>query len=512
MWPFTKNNDTETITVTKTVTRKVKRKRKHGQNPHVGMTPDKVRSGFFSTDVNRTLAGWDSHSKSIDSYLRTELTQLRARSRRLVRMNPYGKRFVETIKSNIVGPNGIKINAQTKAQDGTIDKETNDAIEHAFNDWANYHCDYHEKSSFIDLQNIAISSAAQDGELLFQIVKSGKYGLQLKAIDPELLDIQKNYLLGNGGQIRMGVEYNNQGKVVRYHFRTLTEWGDYRSGEEYSLLASEVIHGFIPQFADQSRGIPWMHSALEQAKHLEKYQEGAIVNARASANKFNVLKSKGDDQYSGDEETDDGVQIDNFEPGTTVDIGDREIQNIDPDYPHQMYDSFVKSNLRSIGSGFGISYHSLSNDLEGVNYSSIRAGVLEDRETFKAIQNWFIRNFVKKVYDTWVLCAFTSGNLPDVTLPPGADYMTHFRCAYYQPRRWAWVDPQKDMTANQLLINERLKSRSQIIREQGDDPDMVWAEIAKEEQLMRELGLQVIKPENTNQKPNENEEVQDGQD
>jgi len=68
--------------------------------------------------------------------------------------------------------------------------------------------------------------------------------------------------------------------------------------------------------------------------------------------------------------------------------------------------------------------------------------------------------------------------------------------AHYQGRRWAWVDPQKDGNANKLAIDNRLKSRSQIMRESGDDPESVWREIQHEEEIMRELGIQPI-PENT---------------
>ncbi|MFL3666772.1 MAG: hypothetical protein ACJ06V_09365 [Verrucomicrobiota bacterium] len=30
----------------------------------------------------------------------------------------------------------------------------------------------------------------------------------------------------------------------------------------------------------------------------------------------------------------------------------------------------------------------IANDLEGVNYSSIRAGLLDEREYYKAVQRW----------------------------------------------------------------------------------------------------------------------------
>ena len=51
------------------------------------------------------------------------------------------------------------------------------------------------------------------------------------------------------------------------------------------------------------------------------------------------------------------------------------------------------------------------------------------------------------------------------------------------------MDPQKDGAANQLAIASRLKSRSQIMREQGDDPESVWREIQRDQEMMDRLGI-----------------------
>ena len=59
----------------------------------------------------------------------------------------------------------------------------------------------------------------------------------------------------------------------------------------------------------------------------------------------------------------------------------------DPDYPHQNYENFVKARLRSIASGLGIAYHTLANDLSDVNFSSARAGTLEERDNWIVLQN-----------------------------------------------------------------------------------------------------------------------------
>lgn len=448
-----------------------------------------VRSGFTSGDVQRLLYGWDSSSQTIDYYLRTELREMRARSRRMVRSNPYGKRFISTIKANVIGPQGVQVQARSLRLDGSLDTPANDAIEAAWKSWCHRHCDYNGRHTFFDFQNLAIACASQDGEFIFRKWWTGPHGFQLQAIDPELLDVEKNEKAGNG-EIRLGVEYNTSGRIVRYHFKRKTHpvSGGYDSFERFSLPASGVIHGFITEWPDQSRGAPWMHASLERSKHLEKYEEAAIVKARSTAATMAFLRSPDGEAYEGEEDYGDGVTVDQYEAGTIKDIGNRDVINVDSSYPHQMYADFVKAHLQGIASGLGISYHSLSNDLEGVNYSSIRAGVLEDREVFKGLQNWFIRSFVQPVYEEWLLAAFTRQAIRIGRFPlskPFEEYLP----AHFQGRRWAWVDPQKDGLANQLAIDNLTKSRSQIIREQGDDPENVFREIRAEQDMLDALGL-----------------------
>lgn len=466
-------------------------KKRYSPNPH--RSANYRGMGYGSADTARLLSGWETTSNAIDYYLRQELRELRARSRKMVRSNPYGKRFVSTIKNNVVGPSGVNLQSRITMRDGTLDRLGNDAVEAAFKDWSEFHCDFTGKNTFLELQNLAIANAAQDGEFIFQFIKgkaAGKYGFQLRAIDPELLDVEKNQKTKTG-EIRLGVEYDSSDRVVRYHFCRRGFMGDYQHREYYSLPAEEILHGYITDYVDQSRGVPWMHSSLERSKHLEKYDEAAIVNARMGASTMAVLHGDGASEYTGDEMGEgayEGATLDTYETGTIKDIGNRTITQLDPDYPHQMYDSFVKSQLRGIASGLGVSYHSLSNDLEGVNYSSIRAGVLEDREIFKGLQNWFINSFVAPVYRAWIGSAYLMGavKIGSTSLSRNLeDYMN----PHYQPRRWAWVDPQKDGIANQLALDARLKSQSQIMREQGDDPDSVWLEIARDQQRMESLGI-----------------------
>jgi capsid protein len=68
----------------------------------------------------------------------------------------------------------------------------------------------------------------------------------------------------------------------------------------------------------------------------------------------------------------------------------------------------------------------------------------------------------------------------------GFDY---YAAAIFQGRRWEWVDPQKEATAKEKLYNLKVTSLSQIIRERGDDPEVVFAEIAEENEKLNALGI-----------------------
>ncbi len=475
------------------------------ESPSYRPNPFKTcRRSFYSTNVDQMLNGWTSQSHSIDLYLASELVTLRARARELVRQNPYAKRFVTAIKSNIVGAEGVTIQAQsTRLVNGLPELDTlaNTAIETAFKDWASYHCDYRGRRSFVDLQNLAISTAGQDGEFLFRVYQGrryGKYGFQLDCIDPELLDVTKNTLTSSG-EIRLGVEYNHRGKPIWYHFRERTELGMYNQSRTYKVAADEIIHGFIDEWPDQSRGVPWMHASLARLKNLDKYDETAMIASRFGASGMLFLSSddNGDD-YEGDESAnedgeDELATLQHVEPGSIKNIGSHKMQDFDPRYPHELYDTYHKANLRSVSSGIGVSYHSISNDLKDVNFSSIRAGVMEDREIYKSIQSWFIRQMVKPVYERWLSLAILNQSIR-VGKAPLARAVTEYFPAHYQARRWDWVDPAKDGAANDLELKNRTTSRSQIMRDKGRDPEQVWNEIEREENILKSKGLLEANP------------------
>jgi capsid protein len=125
-----------------------------------------------------------------------------------------------------------------------------------------------------------------------------------------------------------------------------------------------------------------------------------------------------------------------------------------------------------------MSYVTLGNDLESVNYISAQVGIVGEREHFKTIQGQ-----LKKMLHAEVISAV----LPYLILrTPGlksARLDDYVQAVSWQPRRWQPVDPVKTANANETNLRLGLTSRRRIILERGDDPDEIAAEVAEEMEI-----------------------------
>ncbi|WP_341790618.1 phage portal protein [Rickettsia endosymbiont of Polydrusus tereticollis] len=156
--------------------------------------------------------------------------------------------------------------------------------------------------------------------------------------------------------------------------------------------------------------------------------------------------------------------------------------------------SGIRLQVRAvIASGLDISYATLVNDLENVNFSSIRHGNLEDRDSWRMLQNWMIEHFCNPIFENWLLMAITKNKIP---IP--INEFDKFNQPIWRPRGWAWVDPLKDNHANQIAIDQKTRSRSQIVADQGIDIEELFKQIVFEEELAKKYGLNLNKEQENN--------------
>ncbi len=460
-------------------------------------SPSRKRS-YDAGGASRLTSTWTSIPVDADEIVRRNLRALVARSRQQVANNDYARRFLQMVQDNVIGAQGVILQVQAKRKNGAPDTPLNDAVEWAFWEWGRRgNCDVTGRLSWLSIQRLVVATVAKDGEavaLLRYGDMAGPWGFAIQLVDPQRIPVEYDEeSLPNGNIVRHGIEMTEYGRPVAYYFRTDDERAGYVkwTGHRYVRIpASQVIHVFVPEIVGQKRGLPWMSTALLRLHMIGGYEDAALVNARVSAAKMGWLKPSENAAGYGGDDMDTDIAID-AEPGTYEPIPDGYSDVIYPDYqyPNGEFGTFVKSCLRGVAAGLNVSYNTLASDLEGVNYSSLRQGALDEREVWKGLQGWIIEEFHQRVYEAWLTLALLKGNVVLRGRPMLATEEVRLKHTEWQPRRWPWVDPIKDMAAKEKEIKTLLRSPGEIIRELGRDPEDVWSEIAQDIQGMRDKGI-----------------------
>ncbi len=180
-----------------------------------------------------------------------------------------------------------------------------------------------------------------------------------------------------------------------------------------------------------------------------------------------------------------GVALSGLEPGTMqlLDPGE-DIKFSEPSDVGGSYEAFMKQQLRAIAVGTGITYEQLTGDLSGVNYSSIRAGLIEFRRKCAMLQhNVVVFQLCRPVWNRWLELALLSGELDIGEKKGGKEEVK------WIPQGCAYVDPLKDQQAQQMAVRNGFKSRSEVVSELGYDVEEIDQEIAEDQRRASELGL-----------------------
>lgn len=446
------------------------------------------RRGFEAATTGRLFSDWVTSSQSIDAEIREALPVVRARSRHLCENNDYGKRFLHLLETNVVGPVGIRMQAQAKKKRQKGDKQildisANQQIEAAWKDWCRKgQCTADRRLTFQDVQRLIIKAVARDGEAVVRILKGfdNPHRFAIQIIESDQLDDRFNDLSKN---ICMGVERDQWYAPTAYHILQ-NHPGDYlystvRQQKRTRLPAEQIIHLFTTDRANQTRGIPWVHTAAKRLHMLGKYEHTELVSARVGAGKMGFFEKENPGlPYPADDKDEAGNLIEEIEPGKFKALpAGWKFNKFDIDHPNAGFDAFCSAVLRGAASGLNVSYITLANDMAEASYSSMRHGVLEDREAWKLLQGWLIEHFCMPVYEAWLDMAIVSGQL---NLP--ARSIDRWQDVIWLGRRWPWIDPLKEMAANEKAVRLKVKSRKRVASEAGDDIEEVFTEIAQEEQ------------------------------
>lgn len=412
---------------------------------------------YSGSAPSRLTYDWITSTSSADAELVRGLRTLRNRSRALVRDNGHAKRARAVIQANVVG-NGIGLQASLTNNRGRLVNKVNDGIEATWSDWCRArHCHIGGRLAFGDLERLLMGEVFEAGEVFIRLHRrapgGGPVPLCLEVIEAERLADEYEIPVIDGNLVRQGVEVDRYHRPIAYWIHTLHP-GDPRKDlggidRIERVPADQVIHLAVIERWPQTRGVPWMHAAIDTLRQLGEYEEAAVVAARIGASKVGFFTNPDGDLTP----LADGEE--NGTPAATVEAGEftslppgYDFKSWDPNYPTENYDDFTRNLLRGIAAAVGVSYESLTRDYSQSNYSSSRLALLEDRDLWRQLQGWFIRSFREELHRVWLEAAVLSGAVPAIAVSAYAAAPDRYQTAVrFKPRGWGWVDPAKEVNA-----------------------------------------------------------------
>lgn len=460
--------------------------------------------GYAAAGNSRLVGDWNAHNLSANQEVKGGIKALRARGRSLARDNDYFIGFLKKLDANVIGTAGIRLQVDAKKADGSKKEAINRGVEEQFKSWGlKKNCDATGQSSFRDLAGLALRTLATEGEFLIRYIidPTSEYGFKLQMLDVDWLDedfndpqhysAQSNF----GNRIVMSVELDRFDKPVAYWFTTpkyntisvpgVSVVPNNSPQGRLRVPAEQVMHRFLKERPGQTRGVTWTHGSMLSMNMLDGFDEAELVGARVGASNMAFVSPPTDDSGGGLGNRAEGEISTEVSPGQILELpAGYTVHEFTP--PKQADGDFSKRMLRKIATSLGISYSSLTSDLTDVNFSSIRAGTIEEREIWRVLQTWMAEHFYQDIFEKFLLLARH-------TIPAGV--ITQVMNPVWRGRGFQWVDPQKDVTASVAALDRGLKTMTEILAEDGKDFEETMDQHAYEKKYIESLDLQFASPD-----------------
>jgi lambda family phage portal protein len=435
----------------------------------------------------RLTMDWIASILSADQEIKGNMRLLRARARELSRNNPVAKSYLKLLVANVLGENGIGYKAQVRNNDQSLNTGLNSKIEAAWCEWSKVgNCTVDGKMSLRAVENLVLKNLATDGEVFIRQVRgfANKHRFAIQLFDADQVDhLFSRFASKGSNEIRMGVEIDAWGKPVAYHVNLQHPSDLGGSLMRERIPAEQMLHLYDPERVNQTRGITAFHPCMVEMRMLGGYVEAELVAARTGAAKMGFLSHS--DPSSFETPNPDAKYKLEAQPGVIEQLPPgMDFTAWSPDHPASAFPDFIKAMLRFIASSLGVSYNALASDLQGVNYSSMRSGLLIERDQWRMQQSFMKEQMLQPIFESWISMALLAGALVLDSRDPA-----RFLAGKWEARGWLWVDPLKDVQAAILGIGAGLTSRDIQISQQGGDYEEVFEQLAAENAAAAALKL-----------------------
>jgi lambda family phage portal protein len=400
---------------------------------------------------------------------------LRNRARYEVANNSYARGIVLTLANDCVGT-GPRLQLLGLAS------EVSRRIERAFSDWSRA-VDLAEK-----LRGLRVAQV-EDGEgfalLTTNPVLPTPVQLDVRVVEADQIATPLLGYPASTAQAVDGIRFDGFGNPVEYHLlrRHPGESGSFV--QEFDRIpAKSIIHVFRPDRPGQRRGVPELTPALPIFADLRRYCQAVIAAAETAAD------------YAGIAYTDApaGGEADPVEPMDTIRLEKRSLltmpggwrmEQMRAEQPTTTYPQFVQAKLNEACRCLNMPYNIAAGNSSGYNYAS---GRLDHQTYYKALrvdQARLAGQALDRIFAAWLAEArLIPGLLP---VDAATTNWSHV---------WFWdghehVDPAKEANAQAARLQNNTTTLADEYARKGQDWESQLRQRAREQALMRELGLAI---------------------
>lgn len=457
-----------------------------GVAPTWGLRRIRARAAAYAYEAasgGRRTDGWHRNISDANAATGQTLAALRELSRDLIRNNGWARRGVQAIVNNTVGwgiqPKAIGVEENLAAL----------AVE-TWGDWANStRCDYDGRMPFYGLEALVLQTVVISGEALVVRQPAGAaeeldIPLRVQVLEPDYLDSNRDGPVGgeSTNQIIQGIEFDRAGRRVAYWLYKAHPGSSRSFGlglESRRVLAENVLHIYRVERPGQSRGVPWLASAIARLNDYEDYEDAQLMQQKIAAcfaAFVHDMDGAGADSPLGEADVEDD-ELETLEPGHVSYLpSGKDVTFATP--PPVTDSAFTTRNLRRIAASLGVTYEDLTGDYSQVNFSSARMARLAH---WANVHDWRWNMLIPQLCDgvwRWAM-----------ELAAGLNLWAETPTADWAPPPMPMLEPDKEGLAYQRLVRSGAMTLPQMIRERGEDPAAQLAEIAESNKELDRLGI-----------------------
>lgn len=431
-------------------------------------TPDNVRHWAMSDALSADYAASPDVRR-----------KLRQRARYEVANNAYAKGIVLTIANDCIGTG-------PRLQLLTDDAKTNRTVEAAFAEWSRA-VNLPEKlrtmrmAKATDGEAFAVLTAnptpVSDSpvQLDVQLVEADRVASPTTAMLPVLNDIDGVHLDAWGNPQTY--------TILRQHPGDLTPGN--LSGWQYDTVPAEaVIHWFRGDRPGQHRGIPEITPALPLFAQLRRYTLAVIAAAETAADFAAVLFT--DSPANGEAQALEPMDVVELEKRMATVLPDGwRLGQVEAQQPTTSYGDFKREILNEIARCLNLPYNIAACNSSGYNYAS---GRLDHQTYYKSIrveQAHLAETVLDRIFAAWVDEAMLTREFASLR---SMRNMPNFRGQWFFDGT-EHVDPAKEANAQATRLSSNTTTLAIEYARQGRDWETELRQRAKEQSLMKELGL-----------------------